>query len=150
MPTVVKRYGVRVWGNQLHLKIDALSLGMQSLLRWNFTVYKFTKTFVKSTEELINAAIKQWLGHPPSGNMDFYYLPISERGLGVPSLIALFNQCQALEAHTLQHSTDPGVHKLAAVKLEQAYKQRAAAAERQEKFDREHEAQVAQGVNSKR
>lgn len=74
--------------------------GMQSLLRWDFTVYRFTKTFVKSIEESINAAIKQWLGHPPSGNTDFYYLPISERGLGVPSPTALFDQCQALEAHT--------------------------------------------------
>lgn len=121
-------------------RISALSLLLRSLVHWEFQVYPFNKTFIDRLDKMVRKKIKSWIGHPPSGNVDVYYLPQRLCGLGVPNIFDLFEEAQTLATHTLTHSSDVQIQQLIGQERAQAHASRERTAATQARFDAEHAA----------
>ena len=98
-------------------KIKILQLYVFSKIRWQFTIYKLSETWVKEKldNNIIGKFIRKWLQLPVSGNITHLTLPSRHLGINIKTAATLYNNCQISLRKILRCSINPEIRKLAEI-----------------------------------
>ena len=86
-------------------KIAIVQKYVYSKLRWRFSIYPLTTTWVsQNLENLVSKSLRKWLQIPISGNILHLSLPTSKLGLNFCSVTDLYQECQLSTRRILKTS----------------------------------------------
>ena len=76
-------------------KIEIMQHYVFSKLKWRFSVYHLTETWVsENLDNLINRYFRKWSHFPVSGNMTHLSLPKNKLGLNIKTLQQIYIMCK--------------------------------------------------------
>ena len=90
-----------------------------SKLRWSFSIYDLTETWVKQKldDAILNKYYRKWLNMPISGNISHLHLPTKSLGLNISAAKQVYNNCKLSVRRILKTSINPDARKLFNVKM---------------------------------
>ena len=85
-----------------------------SKLRWSFSIYDLTETWVKQKldDVILNKYYRKWVNMPISGNRNHLHLPTKFLGLNISAAKQVYNNCKLSVRRTLKTSINPDARKL--------------------------------------
>jgi hypothetical protein len=98
-------------------KIELADMIFKGFSQWKLTIYDLPMSFGQSLLELWLSYLKDWSGLARPANTAVFFLPKSERGLGLINPLLLLRQCQVSRRCILLQSRNPLVKKIAMEKL---------------------------------
>ena len=103
-----------------HQKLHLFRYGVCPRLSWPLTVEDLPITWLqRELQPLATKTLKKWTGMAGSSNTSILFLPAKRGGLALPSLVSLYKTMQATRYVQLVTSSDPGVRKVAELRLEE-------------------------------
>ena len=94
-------------------KLRIFKLGICPRLTWQLLIHNFPITWIKTQLQL-----KVWSGLAKSANTALLFLPLSNGGLGIPSITVLYKKLQSSKQCQLLTSNDPCVRYIAEKNIE--------------------------------
>ena len=96
-----------------HNKISIIQTYVFSKLRWRFSIYDLTETWVDSNiDNIINKYMRKWLQFPVCANITHLTFPNKKLGMNIKSAKTLFNQCQLSTRRILKQSKNPEIQSI--------------------------------------
>ena len=94
-------------------KIAIIQRYVFSKLRWQFSIYSFTETWVnENIDNIINKFLRKWLQLPVSSNTTHLTLHKRKLGLNMNTAKTVYKKCQLSVRRILNRSKNPDVRKL--------------------------------------
>ena len=94
-------------------KIEICQRFIFSKLKWQFSIYNLTETWVAETlDNKFSKFYRRWLQIPVSGNISHLSLPRSKLGLVIKTLKQIYNECKISNRSILKCSLIAEAQKL--------------------------------------
>ncbi|KAL0213501.1 hypothetical protein RCL1_007127 [Eukaryota sp. TZLM3-RCL] len=91
-------------------KLKMIQLALASFVRWHFMVHEVSTTFIETVMmPSYVSQLKKLTGLARSANTNRLFLPHHKEGLGLPSLVHLYQECQLQRALILKGSLDNNI-----------------------------------------
>ena len=104
-------------------KIKIVQQYVYSKLRWRFSIYNLTSTWVKQNlENLVAKSIRKWLQIPISGNITHLSFPVGKLGLNFRCATDLYHECQLSVRRILKTSSNTEQHRIYSLTSRKNYK----------------------------
>jgi uncharacterized Zn-finger protein len=95
-------------------KIKIVNQFVYSKLRWRFSIYDLTSTWVRrNVENVISNSVRKWLEIPISGNISHLSFPIKDLGLNFKGATDIYEECQLSVRRLLRTSSSEEVRQIA-------------------------------------
>ena len=97
-------------------KIRVVQTYVYSKLRWRFSIYPLTVTWIQQNlDSVVSRYLRKWLHIPISGNVSHLQFPKSKLGVDFCSMADIYQQCQMSVRRVLRGSTNADIQHLYAV-----------------------------------
>ena len=97
-------------------KIRVVQTYVYSKLRWRFSIYPLTVTWIQQNlDSVVSRYLRKWLHIPISGNISHLQFPKSKLGVDFCSMADIYQQCQMSVRRVLRGSTNADIQHLYAV-----------------------------------
>ena len=94
-------------------KIEICQRFIFSKLKWQFSIYNLTETWVTETLDIkFSKFYRRWLQIPVSGNVSHFSLPRSKLGFEIKTLKQIYNECKVSNRSILKCSLNAEAQKL--------------------------------------
>ena len=94
-------------------KISIVQIYVFNKLRWRFSIYDLTETWVdKNIDKIISKFVRKWCQLPVCANFEHLSFPLSRLGVDFKSAKMLYNQWKLSTRRILRQSKNPEIQKL--------------------------------------